>query len=192
MVQYTKTQLRKIISEEISALPDDYLAKSDKGLFSRVVSLEEFAAARNIMLYFSVKREPATLEIAKSAMSLGKTVAFPYCFRGGIMEARAVKSFDEFRPAMLGIPAPPDSAPVIAPGELDLIIVPALAYDRYGFRLGYGGGYYDRFLNGLTAFTVGLARDRLIKENLPAQPHDIAVKCVITEEIIICPTLQKK
>ena len=192
MVNELKAQLRKAISNEISNLPRDYISASDKGLFIQVISMEEFTSARNIMIYFSVKREPGTISIAETALSMGKTVAFPFCFRGGIMQARAIKSLSELHPAILGIPAPPDTAPVIAPAELDLIIVPGLSYDGNGHRIGYGGGYYDRFLQGLRAFTVGLARERLMKEELPTEPHDIAVKRVVTEEKLICPILPRK
>ena len=187
-----KALLRRQVYKEISNLPDDYLDDSDMELFIRFASLDEFAAARNIMTYYSVKREPATQSIAKAALSMGKTVAFPYCYRGGIMQARVVSSLDELRPAMFGIPAPPDTAPIITPEELDLIIVPALTYDSHGYRLGYGGGYYDRYLDGVTAFTAGLARGRLIKDELPKEPFDVAVKCVITEERVFCPTLPRK
>ena len=176
-----KVELRKKIREKIAALPDDYIAASDNGLLLRVTTLKEFIAARNIMIYCSVEREPATWEIIKAAMSMGKTVALPLCYRGGVMDARAISDLADLRPAMLGIPAPPDTAPVIAPEELDLIIVPALMFDMSGYRLGYGGGYYDRYLSGTGAFTVGLARERLITDTLPREPHDIAVKCLVTE-----------
>ena len=176
-----KAKLRVRISEEIASLPDEYITASDIGLSARVTELEEFIDARNIMLYYSVKREPATHEIAKAALSAGKTVAFPLCYRGGSMEARIVKSLDELIPAMLGIPAPAAAAALMTPEESDLIIVPALTYDYEGYRLGYGGGYYDRYLPGAAGYTVGLARERLIKAVLPREPHDIAVKCIVTE-----------
>ena len=192
MIRDAKTALRMQISKEISSLSDDYVAASDRGLFLRVASLEEFVAARSIMIYCSVKKEPATSEIAETALMSGKTVAFPFCYRGGIMQARVVHSLDELSPAMLGIPAPPETARVIAPEELDLVIVPALAYDQNGYRLGYGGGYYDRYLHDIPAFTVGLARECLIADALPTEPHDIAVKCVITEVRVICPIVPKK
>jgi len=176
-----KIELRRRLHEEVAALPDDYLAYSNEGLYQRAIALKVFADARNIMMFHSVGREADTLKIAKAAFDAGKTVAFPYCFRGGRMQAHAVKSLSELKPAMLGIPAPPDTAPIIAPAELDLIIVPALAYDRTGYRIGYGGGYYDRFLSGIAAYTVGLARERLLLAEMPKEPHDIAVKCVITE-----------
>ena len=176
-----KAELRRQIKEEIAALPGDYISASDNGLLLRITTMTEFSAARNIMIYFSVEKEPDTREIAKNALSTGKTVAFPYCYRGGIMQARIVKSLDELRPAMLGIPAPPVTAPIIEPEYLDLVIVPALTYDRSGYRLGYGGGYYDRYLHELPVYTVGMARERLMKDELPRESHDIAVKCLVTE-----------
>ena len=165
-------------------MPEDYIIDSNWGIFLRVLSLKSFNDARTVMIYCSIKREPDTLEIAKAALHMGKTVAFPYCYKGGIMEARVVGSMSELQPAMLGIPAPPDTAPPIAPEELELIIVPALTYDLAGNRLGYGGGYYDRYLNGIPALTVGITRERLLERELPVEPHDIAVKCVVTEERI--------
>ena len=186
-----KIELRERIFAEIAALPEDYISTSDNAVFRNVISLKEYGEAQNIMMYHSVKREPDTILIARAALLSGKSVAFPYCYKGGLMEARIIKSLDELQPAMLGIPAPPDKAPVLAAGSLDFIIVPALTYDRSGYRLGYGGGYYDRYLHGIPAFTAGLARERLIRNGLPRAPHDIAVKCLITEEgVSFCPTIQ--
>ena len=181
-----KSELRLTVQHEITGLSDEYISESDAGLFYHIKSLKEFIAARNIMLYCSVKREPATPEIAKIAFAAGKTVAYPLCYRNGIMQARIVADLSRLKPAMLGIPAPSETDPAIDPEDLDLIIVPALTYDKSGFRLGYGGGYYDRYLAGISAFTVGIARDRLIRDELPGEPHDIAVKCVITESGILC------
>ena len=180
-MNYFKAELREQVRKEIAALPDDYISASDDGLLSRVTSMKEFSTSRNIMMYYSVEKEPDTLELAKTALSMGKTLAFPLCYRGGVMQARIVQSLSELHPAMLGIPAPPDTCPLIEPYELELVIVPALAYDRSGYRLGYGGGYYDRYLLETPAYTVGLARARLIKDELPRDPHDIAVKCLVTE-----------
>ena len=179
-----KTELRKQVNGEIAALPDAYITDSDKSLFQKVTSIREFIDARNIMIFCSVKREPDTIEIAKSALLMGKKVTFPRCVGDGIMHARAVECLSELEPGMLDIPAPPESAPIVVPEELDLIVVPALTFDIRGHRLGYGGGYYDRYLSGIRAYTIGMAREQLIKRSLPNEPHDIAVKCIVTESEI--------
>ena len=180
-----KVEMRKQLRADISSLPEKYLDESNDGIFRLVTTLKEFTDARNIMLYYSVEREPATIRIAEAALSAGKTVSFPYCFRSGIMQAAIVTDLSQLKPSMLNIPAPPDSAPVIRPEDLDLVIVPALTYDKNGYRLGYGGGYYDRYLCGLAAFTAGLARQRLLSEELPVEQHDIAVNCVVTESAVL-------
>ena len=181
-----KAELRIYLREEIATLPQEYVLSSDSGIFNNLISLREYQNARNIMLFHSVERETDTIMIANAAFEDGKTVAFPLCLRGGIMHAHIVSDLSELEPAMLGIPAPPKTAPLIKPEELDLIIVPALTYDNDGYRLGYGGGYYDRYLSGLSVFTAGLARGRLIKKELPRESCDIPVKCVVTEETTLC------
>jgi 5-formyltetrahydrofolate cyclo-ligase len=181
----TKYELRKCVFEEMEAFTQEYIDYSNNGLFMQVTSLKEFEDASAIMIFYSVDREPDTLEIAKAAFAAGKTVTFPYCYKHGIMEAREVKSLSEMKPAILNIPAPPNTAPVVAPENLDLIIVPALTYDTNGYRLGYGGGYYDRYLLKTPAFTVGITRQKLMRDEVPREPHDVAVNCVVTEEKII-------
>jgi len=187
VIGVSKEQLRKIIREEISALPEEYIAASNQGIFKNVMTLDEFISARSIFIYYSIEKEPATLELAQQALEMGKTVAFPLCYRDGIMDARIVNNFTDFSTSVsiIGIPSPPITAPIIQPEELDLILVPALAFDSRGFRLGLGGGYYDRYLSNLPAYTVGLARGRILKDEIPSEPHDVPVKCIVSEEQIL-------
>lgn len=185
-----KSELRELTQNNIDALPDEYIFKSNAGILKNMLSLREYKDAKSVMLFYSVGREPDTLLLAEAAFADNKKVAFPFCLRKGIMHAHVVSSPDELRPAMLGIPAPPEDAPVLSPYELDLIIVPALTYDRDGFRLGYGGGYYDRYLADTSAFTVGIARERLLMDKVLREPHDIAVRRLVTEkEVYNCPTM---
>ena len=95
-------------------------------------------------------------------------------------------------PARFGIPEPDEGCPTLADADLvsALILVPALALDVDGYRLGYGGGYYDRFLQGLSeagipVTTVGLAYGVCVTDTLPREPHDIPVHFIIDERRII-------
>ena len=177
-----KTALRKLVRAEIAALPADYIAQSDTGIYYNIITLREFHDAKAILFYNSVGREPDTARLAALALEMGKTVAFPYCHGDGIMDARVVKDLGELVPALMGIPAPPEGAPVLPRAALDLIIVPALAFDAAGYRLGYGGGYYDRYLAGCGVFTIGLAREKLLKDAVLREEHDVAVACLVTEK----------
>ena len=184
MTSEEKSLLRKEAKTAISSLTDEYITISNKGIYERVISSAQFIDAKKIMIYYSIDREPATHDIAKIALDMGKTVAFPLCYSMGIMDARIVSNLADFSTSVsvIGIPSPPETSPIIPPEELDLILVPALAYDLNGYRLGLGGGYFDRFLQGLPAYTIGLARERLIRDILPTEPHDVPVNCIVTEE----------
>jgi 5-formyltetrahydrofolate cyclo-ligase len=177
-----KIALRQAIRAEIEALPQEYIDRSNEGIYQNLISLPEFIEAKTIFAFYSLGREPNTLEMIGKALSMGKTVTLPLCYKGGVMEARAIKSLDELRVAMLKIPAPTENAPVVLPEMLDFIIVPALTFDREGYRLGVGGGYYDRYLLKTKAFTAGVARERLVRELLIHEAHDIPVKCLVTEK----------
>ncbi|MCL2367179.1 MAG: 5-formyltetrahydrofolate cyclo-ligase [Oscillospiraceae bacterium] len=185
-----KVRLRELTLDKISHFSDAYIAESNMGILQNILSLKEYKDAQSIMLFFSVEREPDTHQLAKIALADQKKVAFPLCFGAGLMQAHVVSSLSELRPAVLGIPAPPESAPFLSPDEIDLIIVPALTYDKLGFRLGYGGGYYDRYLAATSAHTIGITRAQLLMDQVPKEPHDIPVKCLVTEkEVYHCPTI---
>lgn len=176
-----KKELRARILAEIEALPAGYISESDEGIFENLRSLPQFKAAETIFSYYSLGREPDTLRIIRLALEMGKTVTLPVCFKGGIMEARAVESLAELEETRMGLLEPLSSTRVIPPEALDFVIVPALTFDLDGYRLGRGGGYYDRFLSGLGGFAAGVARDRLVMKTVPREQHDLPVNCVVTE-----------
>jgi 5-formyltetrahydrofolate cyclo-ligase len=180
-----KKALREATLREIEALPAEYIQSSDGGIYKNLASMPEFASARVVLFYFSVNREPDTRRAIAEALAMGKTVALPRSYRGGIMSAREIRGADAPEPGLYGIPAPPESARAIEKSDIDLIIVPAVNYDSEGYRLGYGGGYYDRYLPGTRAYTVGLARQRLLMARAPREAHDVPVRCVVTEASII-------
>lgn len=175
-----KKSFRRKILNEISSLPQEYITDSDSKIFKNLIKLPEFVNSQNIFAYLSVDREPDTVSIIKYALKLGKTIALPLSLDGGKMELHTVNSLNELAPGRFGIPAPSASSPLLSANDIDFIIVPAITFDRNGFRLGRGGGYYDRFLSCTSAFSVGLGRELLIR-NIPLENHDESVRCLITE-----------
>ncbi|MBQ8830393.1 MAG: 5-formyltetrahydrofolate cyclo-ligase [Oscillospiraceae bacterium] len=175
-----KKAFRKEVFEKIAALPEEYIVSSNSGIYENFIALSEFASAKNIFAYISEKREPDTVRIIEKALELGKTVALPVSFDGGIMVPKVIKSLDELEVGKFGIPAPKEDAPVLKEEDIDLIIVPAVTFDRNGYRLGRGGGYYDRFLERSAACSVGLGREKLLCE-VPLEKHDMPVKYLVTE-----------
>jgi 5-formyltetrahydrofolate cyclo-ligase len=182
MMNAEKAALRQLLIAQTEDLPREYITESDAGIFNNLIRLPEFAAAETIFSYYSLQREPDTVKFLEYALRLGKTVTLPVCLKSGIMEARAVSSLSELSESGYHLLEPLASMHVVPPEALDFIVVPALAYDLEGYRLGRGGGYYDRFLLKTKAYTAGITRERLIYEALPREVHDMPVHCVVTEK----------
>lgn len=178
-----KKAFRCSVIDEITALPEEYIAESDMGICENFLSLPEFKAARTVFAYISTGREPNTKSIIEKALEMGKTVALPISYSNGIMEPHIIYSLSELVPGKFGIPSPKSSAPLLSENDIDMVIVPAMTFSCNGARLGRGGGYYDRFLKDCAAFSAGLGRERLLKD-VPTEAHDIFVKCVVSEKQI--------
>lgn len=179
---YVKKELRRAVRARIKELDPEYIAASDAGICDAVCSLEEIASAPVVLAYWSTGREADTHAIVEKLAEQGKTVALPVSRPDGQM------SFFEYtgrmKTGLYGIPEPEDGRPVI-PEKGAVIIVPALAFDAGGFRLGQGGGYYDRFLAANEVFAVGVGREELLLDKTPAEPHDRPVNVLVTETRIL-------
>ncbi len=179
-----KRRLRSELRRQYSELSPEYIAQSDAGIFARISALPEFLASKVIFSYFSIGNEPDTHRIIELALKTGKTVALPLCRGNGIMDAVVINDLSVLRPGTLNIPEPPESCAVIPPEKIDFAVIPALAYSRSGYRLGQGGGYYDRFLKNGNFFTAGIARSKFLLETVPFESHDVKIRCIITEKEI--------
>jgi 5-formyltetrahydrofolate cyclo-ligase len=180
-----KAELRKRWTEREAGLPENYIKKSNAGIIYNLLNLQEFRKAAIVLFFYSIWSEPDTHEMIRRAFDLGKIVALPKTYPKGIMIARKIAEFEELTPSGFGIPEPAESAPVIGPDELDFVVVPAVAFDREGYRLGHGAGYYDRYLSCTRAFACGIAREKMLVPCVPREKHDIRVNCIVTENEVI-------
>jgi 5-formyltetrahydrofolate cyclo-ligase len=156
------------------------------------MELPAWQQAGTIMSYVSFGSEVATPPLITAALAAGKRVAVPFCVREGrrLIASEVLAFPDDLQPGTLGILEPrPESLRPLAPELIDLVIVPGVAFDRAGNRLGYGAGYYDRFLATLKpgAVTAGLAFAKQIVASVYPEAHDRPVDMVITETEIIKP-----
>ncbi len=142
-------------------------------------------AAQRVFLYLSVRREADTRRLIRRLLEEGKTVALPVSLSGGEMFFARYLPGGLTEGSVVPIPEPDADAPRLEPQDGDLILVPALTFDLEGYRLGQGGGYYDRFLSAHDLFSVGLARDALLMREVPREAHDCAVACLVTESRIL-------
>ena len=183
-----KCALREqMLSRRALRLEADQL-RVEQGIFARVRTLSAFDSCKVIFLYCSTKKEISTHEIMELAFASGKTVCVPLCGAHGEMTARKIASMDALRPGRFGILEPDASAPVVPPEEVELVLAPCLCADRAGYRLGYGGGYYDRFLARAprAAVCALCAADSIVPTVFP-EPHDIRCDQIITEREVLTP-----
>ncbi len=174
-----KKRLRAQIRTELSAWSAEALAQSDRDITARVLALPEFQAAQRVFAYYSMSPEPDTHAVIAAALRQGKTVALPVTEGEGIMHFARLDA--ALAAGRYGIPEPPPDAPHLTPQPGDLLLVPAIAFDRAGYRLGRGGGYYDRYLAETACCTAGLVRNAFLYETLPRTWNDLPVSIVLSD-----------
>ena len=175
-----KTCLRIKYSKLLAEADTQNLAAEDASIFGHLLAHPAYQNAESIFCYVSVKRETDTRAILFHALQAGKSVYTPRCLCSGIMEARRICSPEELSPARFGLLEPLADAPLALPDEIDLAIVPCLACDKKGYRLGYGGGYYDRWLAAFRGVSLCLCRASFLAGRLPSDNWDIPMDGLIT------------
>jgi 5-formyltetrahydrofolate cyclo-ligase len=148
----------------------------------RLMRTAHYAAARSIMLYCPIQHEIDVAAVARGALADAKVLCVPRVdwAEGTMLPARVTDWRHGLVTGRLGVREPAPGAEAIAPSSLDLIVVPGLSFDAAGGRLGRGSGFYDRFLAGLSAASVGLALDEQIVERVPMGAGDARLDAVIT------------
>lgn len=176
-----KAAFRKNIHGKIRSLPEDYLSASDEAIAERLIALPEFMRASRIFTYFSVGREVDTRSVIAKALKLGKEIFLPVVLGNGVMEFARYDAAAQLANSALHIPEPDAAAQRAVPCADDLILVPGLCFDAEKYRMGQGGGYYDRYLAVCSAISVGLARERLMPAVVPREAFDLPVDVLVTE-----------
>ena len=176
-----KQRLRGVLRAEIQQLGAKYKASSSAVICSHVLGMPEYREASTVFCFVGRDFEIDTTALLQDVLDSGKRLCVPLCVSKGIMELREINSLSQLIPGVCGILEPPHDAPTVAVDDVDLSIIPCLTCDHGGRRLGFGGGYYDRFLSSYRAAAVLLCRERLIREELPVEPHDMPIPWVVTE-----------
>ena len=194
-----KASLRRYFSDLRRGLTPDERHAAETAMYEKLFSLPAWREAPVICGYVSVRGELNTDPILQRAAAEGKTVALPVTVTGaaeGRMVFRALPNgdFSRLTPARFGIPEPDESCPPLTGDGFTraLILIPALAFDENGYRLGYGGGYYDRFLSFLREAeipytAVGLTYAVCRATALPREAHDIPVHIILDERSTTIP-----
>lgn len=181
-----KREIRRKMLALRRALSDDEAVKKAESVTSWILTLPEYKKAKRIMAFLAMKGESNLDGLIARALSDGKEVYVPVCLPERQMEAGRLLDMDHFVRGPLGLRDLPKGYDTVSPEKLDLVLVPGVACDREGNRLGMGAGYYDRYLVHVP-FEKRIAAlwDFQVAEAIPSEPFDERIAKIVTDKGII-------
>ena len=184
MINEKKAALRAELRALRAALSENERAKRDKGICDFLISLLDGVSL--LLLFYPKGAEIDLRPVFYEATARGIPCAFPRCAdTKGEMDFYLVSDLDELENGKFGIREPREDAIPITDLANAMILVPAFSFDGSGHRIGYGGGYYDRYLNTHKIHSVGVAYEEFLRDSLPYDDLDAAVDTVVTEKEIL-------
>ena len=192
-VDARKKELRKRFRAIRKELGAEARARIDAGIEASLLALPEFAQVEVLLPYLDFGPEVRTRGIIQATWDAGKTVALPWCVPGTHeMRWFKIASFDDLVRSSLGVEEPrplDENEQLLGTGERMMALVPGLTFDAHGYRLGYGGGFYDTFLAKFDGVSVGLCREAQFSDDLCAEgiidAHDLPAQLVVTEHRVV-------
>ena len=184
---HTKKQLRQIIKNKRKSIAGKELI--DEKIAELFISSNLYKNADTILCYASLTDEINTDAIIKKALDDGKNVALPLCENSdGVMNFYIINGFDDLLCGHFGVREPNvKKCKMLDDSSNSVIVVPGLCFDRCGFRVGYGKGYYDRYLQNFNLYSVGLCYNNFIIDKVPADIYDKNVDFIVSEySITVC------
>jgi 5-formyltetrahydrofolate cyclo-ligase len=176
-----KSTLRGRVRELVRAIPAEERRAWSVALSALIQAQTPWQSARSVLLFAPLPDEPDITALLEDAWRAAKTVALPQTdpATGGYLAA-VVRDREALRPGRFGVLEPAAGCPVISLNQLDLMLVPGVAFDLSGGRVGRGKGFYDRLLAEVRGHKCGVAYDVQIVPSVPVEPHDIHVDSILT------------
>ena len=159
----------------------------DRKMKNRLLNLWSVREAQTVLCYVSTEIEVGTREFIEALLQMGKRVAVPRCEgEKSEMNFYYINSLDELSPGSFGVDEPdPQKSVMVGKTQGSVCIVPAFMFDKKGYRLGYGKGYYDRYLSRYEGSTIGICNEENLQEELFHGKYDRAVSLVVTDKEIL-------
>lgn len=181
-VSEQKTSLRQQFRVLTRSIAPEQAAAASEDLRKHLLGSPYWQQAQRILMFYPLNDEPDIAPLLQQALTAGKTIALPrYNSSLGVYEAALIRNLTEdLVPGRFGVREPSPNCPALPLNQLDLTLVPGIAFDASGRRLGRGKGFYDRLLPGTTGMTLGLAFDWQESDALPTEPHDVELDAILT------------
>ena len=181
-----KQELRQKYRAKRDSFGEEFIKNASGSACELLLQAQAFKDADVLLLYYPIKNEISPLPLIELAKKSGKKIAFPICNTNtNTLTFKIVTSESEFIPSRFGIfePLLSSESPILS--ERTIALVPAIAFSRDGHRLGYGKGYYDRFLSDFRGTSIGFSYSELVLDSLPTLAHDIPLKMIVTESEVL-------
>lgn len=177
-----KVQLRNEMKKRLANLKEEDYNLFSKQIKEKLIHTDEWEKAKTIGITYSLGNEVDTIAIIEEGWLQNKTIALPKCIPDQrLLNFYRVNSFEEVEDSFYSLKEPITAiTPYIAKSDIDLLIVPGLIYDKRGYRIGFGGGYYDRYLVNYPGSTISLGFHFQIIDEVPNEAHDLPVKKIIS------------
>ncbi len=180
-----KQELRQESRQRRAQMDAAQKEKRDRAVARNVRRLYQYGPSKTMLVYVSTSIEVDTRRIIENAWADGKRVAVPRCIPSTRqMEFHYIRSFEELSPGAFSVLEPDASAPVVTDFAGCIMLVPGMVFDLDGYRLGYGKGYYDRYLSRFDGFTAGLCYSGELKKRMYHGRYDRAVDVIVTDQWI--------
>jgi 5-formyltetrahydrofolate cyclo-ligase len=182
-----KTDIRRDGQRRRDAISLAHRRAFDAAIGERLLSLKEHAEAQSVLYYASFRSEVSTEELIEASIASGKEVLLPKVDEENCaLTKHVIDGLQDVLPGYMGIPEPVTDL-CVKVESIHLIVVPGVAFHVAGWRIGYGGGYYDRLLPRVRGVRpiVALAYEAQIREDIPQEEHDVRVDAIVTEERVI-------
>lgn len=178
-----KRQLRSALLQRLRTQKEEERRRKSEAIWRKLFRLAVFRRAKTVLCYVSLPYEVQTRQLIEQMLEAGKRVVVPRVRKRTLVLSELINPDEDLAPGSFGVWEPrPSALRPVSVETLDLVVVPGLAFDRQGQRLGHGQGYFDRLLARLPKTTpaIGVCFDFQLLDRLPADPHDQAVQAVLS------------
>ncbi len=182
----TKKELRQKYRALRDSFGEEFIQKASASACINLATTQEFIDADTVLLYYPINNEISPLPLFELCLKTGKAVAFPVCQNeNSTLVFRKIDALDTLSRTRFGLLEPNENCEIIQITKNTVCVVPALLFSRKGYRLGYGKGFYDRFLSDFEGTSVGFSYSLTLCDEIPKDKYDIPLNMIITESEVL-------
>ncbi len=177
---------KKELRKEYLTIRKDIKDKDTKSrtIFNKLIDLDIYKCSKVIGIYYSLEDEVDTIELIDYSIKIGKTVCIPKVLSNNTMSFYKIIDRSNLVKSSFNI-LEPNTNNLVNPNDIDLMIVPGIVFSKELYRIGYGGGYYDRYLKDTNSYKIGLSFKETLVDYLPHNDYDVKLNLIITDESVV-------